>query len=399
MIILVISILFFLLVLYLSYKKYNTFFNPWFAFFSVDVLIFHIASMFGAYYLGISRSENTNEIFYKCTGIYFISYGISYFYQSNLVVKSIKKIINFAPEIKIDATVKVIGYSFFITAFILLASVGKAGLLWFYEPRLAYLDYRGATGDGALFTLVEWALIFSLLVNLPYSKKSPINWLYIVVLHCFFSYFLGSKQILLTVVIYSLFAYQYVYKRISIAYLFYGIIFGILFFLISLGDGDLDSSVQNASVYLSEYFLNTSLIFENDISQYFWPGELLNSTIWTYLPRFLFSQKPYEYGVVLINSIIFPGAAERGQTPGLIAWSQWYVDFGFIGLGVYGFFRGLFEASVFLIIDEKKFGPVKTGFLFGISITPIYLYAPILYQYIFMMLSLWILYFIKLSIK
>lgn len=97
-----------------------------------------------------------------------------------------------------------------------------------------------------------------------------------------------------------------------------------------------------ATILYADYFHNTSafLLRVDEFGGFQWGGVLLSS-LWSYVPRSLYAEKPYEYGQVLINRILFPGAAEGGSTPGLLLWAGDYLDFGLAGVLIGGLLRGL----------------------------------------------------------
>jgi hypothetical protein len=75
-------------------------------------------------------------------------------------------------------------------------------------------------------------------------------------------------------------------------------------FLALLGGTEDSTPLAFAKLYFSEYSANTSNIFDTAVTAAFAPGQILLSNVWTFVPRFLIDNKPFEYGVVLINSVL-----------------------------------------------------------------------------------------------
>jgi hypothetical protein len=78
-----------------------------------------------------------------------------------------------------------------------------------------------------------------------------------------------------------------------------------------------------------------------------------------------------------------------GQTPGLLYWSPYYVDFGFVGVLIYGLLRGLIDAAVFSALRRSGEQPLKMALCFSMCVTPLFLYAPVAYQFVFVLLVSW----------
>jgi hypothetical protein len=101
------------------------------------------------------------------------------------------------------------------------------------------------------------------------------------------------------------------------------------------------------SSYFKEYFDTTAqFLWRFDEFGYRYGGAAV-SDLWFYVPRGLFPDKPYEYGLTLIHQVLFPGMAETGNTPGILPWATAYLDFGVIGVFVSGILGGLWQRAAF----------------------------------------------------
>jgi uncharacterized membrane protein (UPF0136 family) len=154
------------------------------------------------------------------------------------------------------------------------------------------------------------------------------------------SYFLGSKGLILSLFITALVYYNYYINSIKLPTLLmtFGLVL-ILFTLLQLAQGTANE-VSETFLY-ADYFQNTcEFIRRFDEFEYQW-GQAFLSNLWSFVPRGLYPDKPYEYGQLLINQVLFPGLAEQSFTPGLLPWASDYLDFGIIGVFISGLFRGL----------------------------------------------------------
>lgn len=370
-----------------AHHEFGSYFNPWFFFLCVELVILHLLPIFSANILGLIDNTSWFDDFLFCSYLYVGGYALAFFIKPRVLRDVVRKGMQVMPEVRVTTRTGILCYLFLGLALLFLIGLGSGGTLWFTNPRDAYLNFRGATGDGALFVLAQWALMLCAVVNLNATKDRKIAFVLTLLLHCLIGYFLGSKQILLNLIVFSLFVIDFQFHLIRLRH-FIGMGSIAIFLFITLLGGTEDSTpLVFAGLYFSEYAVNTAKIFDPDVTSSFAIGDVFFSNFWAYMPRFLVDNKPYEYGAILINSILFPGAAERGQTPGLLYWSSWYVDFGFIGVLFYGLLRGVIDGAIFRTAKSLRDSPIKIALIFGASVTPIFLYAPIAYQYVFLFVA------------
>lgn len=154
------------------------------------------------------------------------------------------------------------------------------------------------------------------------------------------AYFLGSKGMILGIMTIALVYCNYNIMVIPVQILSLcaaAMLLGI--FIIQNIQGNASSFID--TIAYADYFHNTSEFlrrFDEFELQY---GRVLLSNFWAYVPRVIYPDKPFEYGQLLINQVLFPGAAERTATPGLLTWAATYFDFGIVGVCLAGFFKGL----------------------------------------------------------
>lgn len=262
-------------------------------------------------------------------------------------------------------------------SFIALAYLGGGGLLWLTDTREAYQNHRA--GAGPFFALTQWLLTFALLYQIWTRKPRSLKLILILFLFCFAMYFLGSKNNILTLLVIGIAYYNFYVKRISPATLLALIVLMVLTVLGLLIIQGSYSSLLEGLLYFQDYF-NTTAQFISRFDEFgFRYGQGWLSSLWFYVPRGLYSDKPYEYGFTLIHEVLFPGAAELGHTPGLLSWSLAYLDYGVVGVLVYGLVFGIWQkmAYEYFLGHKRKFFAFVLGMQF--SIWPVWSFAPLIF--------------------
>jgi hypothetical protein len=98
-------------------------------------------------------------------------------------------------------------------------------------------------------------------------------------------------------------------------------------------------------MYLKEYL-------NKKIDLYY--GRIFISDFWSLVPRSLYPNKPFAYGVVLINEYFFPGAAELTNTPAFGGPIAYFADFGIIGVILFTLFNPIIIIRSLLYIKLVK---------------------------------------------
>ena len=228
-----------------------------------------------------------------------------------------------------------------------LAVFGGGGTLWVTDTRAAYLTYR--SGFGFLWSLFASSIPLSMLL-LVHLGKVRLGWRYLLVVPAYLmlAYFTGSKQTLLAVV-FALLVYRHYYVRpLSTARL--GVVFGLLgfsFVATTILQGSFETLFEAMSYF--DYIHVTAKYLEASNSLSAIRGLGVASYLWSFVPRGLLTGKPFEYGTVLINSYLFPGAAEQGYTPAFLEWALAHLDAGFLGVAALGFLKGQVVSSFFRV--------------------------------------------------
>lgn len=260
-----------------------------------------------------------------------------------------------------------------IGLFFLLTQLSGAGILWITDPRLAYQSYRA--GVGFIFMATQWALLASFVYAL-WTLKPQLSGLAVgVVLYCSAAYFTGSKSNILSGFVVAGAYYNFFINRISIASILCAVIIALSVFLtLLIVQGSYDD-VFSAISYFSDYASTTGqFLIRFEEFELHW-GYASLTDLWFYVPRSLYSGKPFEYGVVLIHKVLFPGAAELGATPGVLPWALAYLDFGVVGVFFSGVFTGIIRRGAYESFLSHRTNILAFLLMIQLSLIPVFGYA------------------------
>jgi len=249
----------------------------------------------------------------------------------------------YIPFKKVILGVKSLKYSsniFFFLFLLNLLAVASAefGVLnWLINPRQGYQLYRA--GQGHWYILANSTLAVSFVLALL-AKPNAKSMLLTTVVYLFFGYFLGSKSVLLAMFITTLVFLWFIrwHHLGKIVIIGTPIVFSlmILNLYLALGDGiELQSLVtyfdhyKNGADYYRAYL-------NHEINLFY--GDVFFSSLWSYVPRAFYSEKPWVYGITIINEIFYPGQAELTNTPAFGGGVEQFADFGIFGVIIFGFF-------------------------------------------------------------
>jgi len=262
-------------------------------------------------------------------------------------------------------------------SFFALAYLGGGGTLWFTDTREAYQNFR--TGAGPFFALTQWLLTFALIYYIWTVRPRALELLLVLFIFCIAVSFLGSKNNILTLLVIGVVYYNFYVKRIRyfpFLIMMSLMIVAILGLLVVQGSY---VSMLEALIYFRDYF-DTTAQFISRIDEFgFRYGQGWLSSLWFYVPRGLYPDKPYEYGLTLVHEVLFPGAAAMGYTPGILTWSLAYLDFGTLGVIVYGLISGIWQrmAYEYFLINRQKYFAFVLAMQF--AIWPVWMFAPLVF--------------------
>jgi hypothetical protein len=230
--------------------------------------------------------------------------------------------------------------------FVALAVVGGGGMRWLTDTREAYIANRA--GAGPFYAAMHWFMVFAFLYYLWTHHPRGMRLIVITCLFAFAAYFSGSKNNILTMLVIGVVYYNFYVRQIPMfGYMvFTGLILS-LFSVLLVIHGMTGNFFEIFGTNFRDYFdVTAQFLWRFDEFGYRY-GSASVSDLWFYVPRLLFPDKPYEYGVLLIHQVLFPGMAELGSTPGILSWAMAYLDFGVIGVFISGFLAGFWQRAAF----------------------------------------------------
>lgn len=258
-------------------------------------------------------------------------------------------------------------------SFVGVAVVGGGGLTWLRDPRSAYQFSRG--GAGSLYALTQWCLVLTQLYVLWALRPGVRRLLGTTAVFVIITYFLGSKNHLLVVVIISCLYANFFVHRIPGWIILVGAPLGLaLHFGLQIAQGTAEDIIGTVSYF--DYFTVTAQFIGRFHELGFHLGSAWLSSLWDFVPRALVPDKPHEYGVLLIQQLLFPGAAEAGHTPGILAWALAYLDFGALGVLGSGILTGLWQRASYEYFLRNRDSVVAFALMVHFSIWSIFSYAP-----------------------
>jgi hypothetical protein len=152
-------------------------------------------------------------------------------------------------------------------------------------------------------------------------------------------YFLGTKTVLLAIFTATLVFLWFLRWRHLGKLMLVGapLLFGLLIFNLYLALGNV-FELGNIIGYF-DYYKNAADYYRSYLNGEvgLFHGEVAMSSLWAYVPRVVWPDKPVVYGILHINELFFPGLAEL-STPAFGGAVEQHADFGLPGVVVFGFF-------------------------------------------------------------
>lgn len=366
-------------------KRYQTPLNPLTIFAVTQIGLFTILSGIVAINMMPTIAYNPADIIKTVfiSLVYLLGTALPYFFYGYLPSKLFGKGLSLLGLSSVVIAVRFNSIKFALLlagaagSFIALAHLGGGGMLWLTNSREAYISYRA--GAGPFFALTQWLLTFAMLYYIWTTKPRALKLLLILIFFCAAMYLLGSKNNILTLLVIGLVYYNFYVKRIP--FLAFMILLPLLILAV-LGllqvQGSYPSLLEGV-LYFRDYFDTTAQFISRFDEFDFRYGQGWLSSLWFYVPRGLYPDKPYEYGQTLIHQVLFPGAAAYGNTPGLLTWSLSYLDFGIIGVFVSGLIDSIWQrmAYEYFLSHRQQF----FAFILAMqmSIWPIWTFAPLVF--------------------
>ena len=259
--------------------------------------------------------------------------------------------------------------------FLILAVRSGSFLKWFFDPRDAYINNR--VGNGFFYALS----INFLSIGIFFAFFQKVSLKLFIFRFIFFSmclYPFGSKGLYINLFIFFLIAVWRTDSRKLIRVMTpTGVIMTLL--VLFNFNSDLSSiTYEQVSAYF-DYFFNAAIYYDDFFSgihelNY---GKLYLSSFWEYVPRGIYPDKPYIYGILNIVEYYYPGGPASGNTPAFGGQVLEFADFGVFGvifnsiLNIALIIKAIFLITVFRfgVFNQEKFSLNELLVL-------IYLFAP-----------------------
>lgn len=228
----------------------------------------------------------------------------------------------------------IIFYFLYFLSFYLLSSSSFGFINWLKDPRTGYQLHRVGAGQFWVFSISFLSVSFAIFTI--YVKKSRNLFIFLIP-YLYSAYLLGSKGIVLEFLIFFLIVlwirrFQNV-KKIFLIMIPLAMVLMLINFFSSMGfNGDGTDYITILSYF--DYYVNSAMYFKEYYSgkiDLFY-GQIYFSDFWGLVPRGLFPNKPYVYGITHVNEYFFPGAAEETNTPAFGGPINYFADFGVFGV-------------------------------------------------------------------
>ena len=239
----------------------------------------------------------------------------------------------------------------FLLSFVLLAQHSFSVAQWIASPRTGYQLHR--TGAGQWFALCISCLSVSLVLATAYARSTHAI-LFLAPAYLLLCYLLGSKGIVIQFSIYVVVIFvvrRYRHFGAVAALVLVGATAGTAAtFIGGSASGQVD--FQSIADY-SDYYVNAAHYYQSYLggSLPLFHGQVFLSSFWAVVPRFLYPDKPYVYGVINVVDVFYPGAAENTNTPAF-ATIDYFADFGWLGVVTSGLLglSTLFRAVLYAVV-------------------------------------------------
>ena len=294
-----------------------------------------------------------STVYYLFYMVGFLLLSKSFFYRFLLKIdnKITSKSIRPSRSSSVNYTAMLFFLSAILCFFGLVSSEG--GWLWVTAPREAYgLNRQGVGIFWAGY--VNFISLSFLMLIFNYRNAGNLIKIFILGVFGFMLYFSGSKQSILSAAICFFFLrFFYAKERISATQIYLVLaILAIGFLCLTLIQGSYGSISESLGYF--DYLLQTSRYLEIRDSIAKENPMAFFSYFWSFIPRSLFPDKPFEYGPVLISSYLFPGAAETGYTPAYLEWALADLQAGFVGVISLGVMKGALVSSAYNLLIKRK---------------------------------------------
>jgi hypothetical protein len=225
----------------------------------------------------------------------------------------------------------------YLAAFLILAIRTGGVVSWLSDIRGSYIEKR--EGNGLFYAAAVSFLSISYFFEGVSNTRSQVFALRSLIYFCAI-YVLGSKGFVLQFFIFSLIIFQRQghvnMGRVLLTWL--PAAFTLLLINFASQRENLDFSgiaeyfdyYPNAAMFYADYFRGAISLFQ---------GKVMLTSLWEYVPRSFFPDKPFVYGILHVVEIYYPGGAESGNTPAFQGGVPQFADFGVPGVLFFALFN------------------------------------------------------------
>ena len=362
--------------------KYGTVLHP-VSFFGAQFFLWSVLSpllylklkLFGA-------SRTTIDQTVLLSSLYFATLGIAYWLEFSPLRSPMKALVRVSRPFIIASRSDLAGLGLavlalqFVAIYITLMVTSGAGFLWLTDTREAYQHYKG--GVGVWWSLAQATLLLLFVAGLFRREHTRRK---VVVETLFFSataFFLGSKAGVLAYPILATFYVHFCIRRVRTGILLIGPVLLLLLAMALQLIQRTAGSIFDALKYF-DYFNYSAAFLDHFRHRDFQYGKVTISNLWFYVPRGLYSAKPFTYGQNTLLTWIRPGfesvVRRTGYTPGMLPWSVGYADFGVIGVAMAAAITAWISKVAFEYFLEQRdflsfFLMVQIGFIYSFEAFP-----------------------------
>jgi putative O-antigen polymerase len=281
----------------------------------------------------------------------------------------------------------------FFICFILLSK--EFGMInWILNPREGYQHHR--VGVGHWYALSLLFLSTSYTITALYAKKL-IHLILVTFVYIYFVFLLGSKDSILSFATFFMIVLWFRRSKYFTKILYITIPLGFTVMLLNFNPKDVMDIVQ-----YFDYYINSAMYykayFNNEIDLFY--GQVWLTDFYGYIPRGFFPNKPYVYGLVLVNEHFFPGAAEATNTPAFGGPIPYFADFGVLGVILAGIMNiGTILETILYYVFYKNTNIMDIRYNSNRLYIFIWLLAPAFMNYFGSILSLFLFFLIVKTIS
>ena len=264
-------------------------------------------------------------------------------------------------------------FTLFVIFFYLLASSEFGLVNWILDPRTGYQFYR--TGQGHWYALGMSFLSAAFTCGVIKLNK-PIDVVVKLLVYLPFCFLFGSKAYLLSFFIFTLILLWFMKWKSLKKFIAFGIPFIFLIMLFNFFGNSNEVILEDVFSYF-DYYKNAADYYKGYLSgniDLFY-GQVLISSLWEYVPRGIFPEKPYIFGGVLVADIFYPGAAEASHTPAFGGAVMNFADFGVFGVIILSFMSSqalITGLGSYLVYTKKMFNPFDINLLTVLIVLMLY---------------------------